>query len=265
MQTILVCDDNEVWLDALSLTIDKEPQFKVVAQAIDGRMAIEQIGKFRPNILILDIVLPEYDGIYIVNYIRKNMEGYSPIIYMLSGLGTDSAVKQLNELGIDYYSMKPISMDMVIDTLMTLVKHRRVLAALAHEPGGENKIAVENDLIEPQVRDLLRRLGIMPHLISFKCVFDAIMMYPRNSEQHVLLSKDLYPQVAKKHNTTSSAVEKNIRYAISQMQKLHTQTYSNLFFYSKAGHITNGEFLSVLSDYIGRMEKRPLVEENQFE
>ena len=261
MQTILVCDDNVIWLEGLSVTINKEPLFEVVAQAKDGREAIEQIEKYRPDIVILDIVLPEYDGVYVVNYIRRNMSEYTPVIYMLSGLGTDPVVKQLNELGIDFYSMKPVPMEVVIDTLMMLVKRRGMVEDRTHVPGGKNRAIEGYSLIETQVRDLLRCLGIRPHLASFQCVFDAIMSYPRNAEYHISLSKDLYPQVAKKHRITISAVDRNIRSAISQMQKHDTEAYNSLFSYTQPRRVTSGLFLSELSNHIRKMETKPVLEE----
>jgi len=251
MYTVLICDDNANSLEGLSLTIKKEPQFKVVAHAYDGKTTITLIERHRPDVIILDIVMPEYDGVYIVDYIRKSMKEYDPIIYILSGLGTDSIVKALNELGVDFYSMKPVSMSVVVRNLNALINQRnknKSFSALADD-------SAKQEILEDVTKYTLRNLGIMPHRISSKCITDALLMYMYNSEPNPVLTKVLYPEVAKKHGINSSSVEKNIRNTISQMQKNKTEMYNEIFSYSTKENITNGEFLSVMSDYINRFVK----------
>ena len=257
MYTILICDDNASSLEVLHLTIDKEPQFKVVAQAYDGKAAIALIEKCRPDIIILDIVMPEYDGVYIVDYVRKSMEGYSPIIYILSALGTDSIVRALNELGIDFYSMKPVSMSVIVRNLNALIKRHGETETNSAPAEDREKITetVNRELFEDTIKYILLHLGIMPHRISSKCVLDALMIYTRDPETNSLLTKVLYPQIAEKQGLNNSSVEKNIRDAISLIQRNKTDMYNDIFSYSTKGNITNGEFLSVMSDYVSKSVK----------
>jgi two-component system response regulator (stage 0 sporulation protein A) len=264
MHTIIICDDNANSLEGLSLTIEKEPQFKIVAQAYDGKTAISLIERHRPDIIILDIVMPEYDGVYIVNYIRKSMKKYVPIIYILSGLGTDSIIRAFNELGVDFYSMKPVSMSVVVRNLDALVRQRE------NEEINTARVPVEDgmkdDFLEDAVKNTLLHLGIMPHRISSKCITDALLLYICNAGSNPMLTKDIYPEIAKKYGLSNSSVEKNIRDTIAQIQKKKTEMYSEIFFYSTNLHITNGEFLSVMSDYICKcLKNRRYSEVNRYE
>jgi len=261
MFTILICDDNANSLEVLSLTIKKEPQFKVAAQACDGKTAMILIERYRPDIIILDIVMPEYDGVYIVDYIRKSMKEYDPIIYILSGLGTDSIIKAFNELGVDFYSMKPVSMSVVVNNLKMLIKQRdnsnnnSPETFVVSDENGESIKGEKQRLLEDIIKDTLLHLGVMPHRISSKCVTEALLLYICNPEPSPLLTKVIYPAIAKKYNINSSSVEKNIRETISQMQRDKNEIYDEIFFYSKNRRITNGEFLSVMSDYINKYMK----------
>ena len=226
MYTILICDDNLNWLESLNIAIDKDPKFKVVAQAYSGGTTLKLVEKFRPDIIILDIVMPEYDGVYIVNYIRKNMKGYSPIIYILSGLGTDPIVRTLNELYVDFYSMKPVAISIIMGNINMLIKNRDnlgIISAPAEENEG-NKENMKAEILKDVIKNLLLRFGIMPHRISSKCVMSALVMYTNSHESFSTLTKGLYPQIAEEYGLSDLSVEKNIRNAISQIQRNKTET-----------------------------------------
>jgi len=234
----------------LCLRLEKEPQFRVVAQAYDGRESIDLIEKFRPDIIILDIVMPEYDGVYIVSHVRKTMIEYTPIIYILSGLGVDPVIKELSELGVDFFGRKPVPMDVVMHTLTTLVKHR----GTASSADGGDKVAKKQEF-SGVIWNILLHLGMSPHLTSSKCVLEALFLYPRDCGSLTALSKSIYPRIGEKYSISASSVERNIRHAITIMQKKKTGLCTEIFSYSITGHISNGEFLSVLSEYIGKVTK----------
>ena len=154
----MFCDDNAFWIELICLALENESQFKVVAQASNGRETIEQIEIHRPDIIILDIVMPEYDGVYIVSHVRKSMRGYSPIVYVLSGFGAYPVVKELSELGVDFFSMKPVAVEVIVSTIKTLVKYRDNPDQPDHSAEEEN---ARQDVLEAGIKDILLRLGIM--------------------------------------------------------------------------------------------------------
>ena len=92
----------------------------------------------------------------------------------------------------------------------------------------------------------------MPHRTSSKCILDALVLRMNSLDPNPLLTKVLYPQIALKYSLSNTSVEKNIRNAISQMQMNNTEIFNEIFSYSTKGRITNGEFISVMSDYINK-------------
>jgi len=257
MYNVLLCDDNAQCLEVLSLAINREQHFKVIAQAYDGKKAIASIEQHCPDIIILDIVMPEYDGVYVVNHIRKSMKEYDPLIYILSGFGTDPVVRTFNELGVDYYSMKPVSPSVVVRNLRTLI-HQRDSHAFSSDACGDSErieAVLIQETLEETIKCILLRFGLLPHRASTECVLDALVLYTNSSESNPLLTKFLYPQVAQRHNLSGISVEKNIRHAITQIQKRNTELFQEIFSYSTKGRITNGEFLSVMSDYVSKSMK----------
>jgi len=255
MYTVIVCDDNTKWREELVEMIRKESQFEVVAQACNGRIAIELIEELRPEIIILDIVMPECDGVYIVNHIRKTIKGYDPFIYILSGLGTDSIIMELNELNVNFYSMKPVKADVIIRNLNIVGGYRNIEKTSVSK--GDK--VVQEDTLEGVIKEVLLRLGMKPHLISSKCVIDSLVIYMNSPESEHGLTKILYPQIAEKYCIYNSSVEKNIRSAVSRMQRNKTELYCEIFAYHTIGRITNGEFLSVMAGYIRKIMKEEAI------
>lgn len=241
MYSVLVADDNAVWLEALEEGLNHEEEFAVVASANNGKIALELIETLRPDVMILDIIMPECDGVFIVNYIRQHMAGYQPIIYMLSGIGSDAVITILNQLDIDFYSMKPLSLQLIIENLKKILQHRT-----KNLPASSRHAAFSRDQL---IQDFLTDLGLPPHLLCTKYIFQALEYYREDPESFGMLTKSLYPYIAKRNQNTSGAVEKNIRFAIKHIQAENTALYRQVFRFYQNKKITNSIFLNVISAY----------------
>ncbi len=245
MQSVLLADDNRDWIEILATKIGQDPDFRIAAKAYDGKEALRLIELHRPDVIFLDVVMPEFDGPYVVNHIREKMPDYDPIIYILSGIGTDSIIKSLSDLNVDYYSMKPVDLSVLHAKLRELVAQRSLAAAALKKTTDEKA----PDL-EAMISDIVCRLGILPHLKANQCACSALIYYVRYSTDFHQLTKALYPEVAKAIQTTPMAVERNLRRAIYHMLQNKTELYKEIFSYYPVEFITNSEFLSIVSNYI---------------
>ncbi len=246
MQTVFIADDNVHWLDILSETIQREPDFNIVGCSQNGREALEQIEHLRPDIIVLDIIMPEYDGVYIVRHIRENMPGYRPIINILSGIGTDTVIRILNDLDIDFFSLKPVLVETILLNLRSVLKLRGGSQAAAHAAPE----ATEADMRQKQILDVLCQLGISPRLLSTKQTVCALAYCLDDESKFALTTKILYPEVARQFGTSVGAVERNIRSVIRQMQTSKVELAYRLFDYLNTRKIKNSEFLYTLVEYI---------------
>src|SRR5262245_64757614 len=68
---ILIADDHPILRHGLRLTIEAEPDLKVVAEAPDGRAALERIEADRPQIALLDMDMPGMDGLQVARAVRE--------------------------------------------------------------------------------------------------------------------------------------------------------------------------------------------------
>jgi two-component system response regulator (stage 0 sporulation protein A) len=103
-----------------------------------------------------------------------------------------------------------------------------------------------------RVTSLLHDIGVPAHIKGYQYLRDAIMMVISNPEVINAVTKVLYPEVARRYNTTPSRVERAIRHAIEvawdrgdveQIQKIFGYTVSN-----QKGKPTNSEFIAMLAD-----------------
>lgn len=251
MLTVLIADADMDFAKDLSEEINLSPHYRVAAAISDGKAALEHIEKLEPDIVILDVIMPEADAIYIVNHIRSNMIGYDPMVYVLSSMGTYGILNALSALSIDFFSMKPVSVDVIMHNLDFIARRedgRRVPAhPVATVPQDDEGLTE----IDRKVRTLERDLGLRPFQKSFEYIREALVYCIENPDGTHLITKRLYPSIAKRHMASVASVERSIRHGIYKVQKSHTMKYCRIFSYRESDRrITNSEFLSILAEHI---------------
>ena len=172
-KSILLVEDDEVLQQTLAFNLKKEGY--TVVTAIDGVTALEIARKGLPNLIILDLMLPELDGLSLCRILRREME--APIIILTARSGEVDKIIGL-ESGADDYITKPFSLGEFL---------ARVRAALRREPKAVlNRLEAKDlsvDLIERKVYKQQKLLNL-----SHK-EFDLLAELMRN--QGIVLSRDL--------------------------------------------------------------------------
>lgn len=103
---ILIAEDDELMLKTLEFRLKKDG-YEVVSTR-DGREALEKIEQFRPDLVILDIMMPYFSGLEIVGKLQEKDLGNIPII-ILSGMGQENVVLEAFRLGVSDFITKPFS------------------------------------------------------------------------------------------------------------------------------------------------------------
>jgi two-component system chemotaxis response regulator CheB len=124
--SVLVCDDSALMRNIVSRVIDNIEGMSVVAKAMNGKMALEKIPLFKPDVIILDIEMPEMNGVEFLEE-RRNRKMDIPVI-VLSSVATQGAAVTMRclELGASDFITKPngsVSSDLssVSDHLVELI------------------------------------------------------------------------------------------------------------------------------------------------
>ncbi|MDO8576356.1 MAG: response regulator, partial [bacterium] len=106
-RTILVVDDNEVAAEALGRLLELRGHEVTIAH--NGREARDKALQLRPQIIILDIGLPDIDGYEVVRLLREE-KGYSPAFIALTGYGQESDKKRARDAGFNFHLTKPVGL-----------------------------------------------------------------------------------------------------------------------------------------------------------
>ncbi len=117
---ILIADDHELVRDGLKARLEMQPGWKVCAEAVDGRMAVEMARKFIPDIAVLDIGMAELNGIEAAAQIRKACPKTKVLILTLQE--SDDLIRQALAAGVRGYLLKADAARFVVTAIETLLK-----------------------------------------------------------------------------------------------------------------------------------------------
>jgi len=118
-QSILVAEDERNLVEALSFLMQRAGYEVHVAR--DGPATVEMTRRLSPDLVLLDIMLPGFDGFEVVEAIRRDPEGKRPRIVMLTAKGHERDRRKARELGVDDYVTKPFSNRDVVERVRALL------------------------------------------------------------------------------------------------------------------------------------------------
>ena len=118
---ILIADDNERMANTLKDLISSQDDMEVVATAADGIDAVEKINMLKPDVVLLDIIMPKLDGLGVIERIRtQDNQEKIPEFIVISGIGQDVVTENAFELGAAYYILKPFDNEVVLSRIRKL-------------------------------------------------------------------------------------------------------------------------------------------------
>ena len=265
---VVIADSNLQERESKQLSMEARGM-KVILSTGDGNKVLKVINDGKADIVVMDMVLSGVDGIGILEESRNICEK-KPIIIIQTALRMENLVEQAIKFGADYYMMKPVSNQMLINRVMQLVSKRYTREsegslgnifrknAREYEPARAiNNVCSGN--LELDVTNLLLEIGIPAHIKVYQYIREGIMLsfYDKNMLHYI--TKCLYPTIAKKYKTTSSSVERTIRHAIEvAFRRGNRQVLEEIFsntICSKKTKPTNSEFIALLTDKL-RLEYR---------
>ena len=236
-KTVLLADANEEIRSTLREEIEKTEVFTVVGSTGDGTEALQILEQCRPDIAVLDLILPGTDGVQILRQLKEREERTRAIV--LSAFCTDQVVAESMSLGAAYFLPKPCEAATLLDRMQAVLG-----PAAAPE---EQETTLKN-----RVTSVIHEIGVPAHIKGYQYLREAIMIAVGDMEVINAVTKVLYPAVAKRFATTPSRVERAIRHAIEvawdrgdleTLQKYFGYTVSNA-----KGKPTNSEFIAMIAD-----------------
>lgn len=254
---VLLVDDNARITAMLKEILEEDNEIEIVGMAEDGIKALELIEDKRPDLVLLDLIMPKLDGIGVMEKVGQ-MEGKLPKIIVVSGVSQEQITEAAFALGAMYYVLKPFNKDMVLH-LVQKCKTGAKNAFLAGVAENKRLEKIERYDLESDVTNIIHEIGVPAHIKGYQYLRDAILMSVDNSEMLNSVTKILYPSIAKQRGTTPSRVERAIRHAIEvAWSRGRLDTIDELFGYTihtGKGKPTNSEFVALIVDKI-RLERK---------
>ncbi len=255
--TCAVADDNERMLQLLDDILATDNEIEVVGNAKDGEEVISVIKDKTPDVVLLDIIMPKIDGLTVMELV--NGDGTikkKPAFIVITAVGQEGITEDAFNLGANYYIMKPFDNN----TLLSRIKYvknnmgrhpatNRNLSSTSSSSKADSDVTLEND-----VTRIIHEIGVPAHIKGYQYLREAIIVSVKDMDMLNCITKVLYPEIAKKYQTTSSRVERAIRHAIEvAWNRGKIEVIDELFGYTinnGKGKPTNSEFIALIADKI---------------
>jgi len=253
---IIIADDNLEFVSTFVNYLEAQEDMEVLATAKDGIEAYEKITSMKPDVVLLDVIMPHLDGIGVLEKLNEN--GNLPICIMLSAVGQDNITKKALNLGAEYYMVKPFEIDLLIKRIRDLKNlnkfQNNFISRDLSKPTYINMetVKTKEDNLEALVTNIIHEVGVPAHIKGYQYLRDGIIMVVEDIDVLNQITKQLYPDLAKKHKTTPSRVERAIRHAIEvAWNRGQIDMIESIFGYTinaNKGKPTNSEFIAMIAD-----------------
>lgn len=122
---ILVVEDNKHLCEILDEFISEQPDMEVIGVACDGMVALEMILKKQPDIVLMDVVMPELDGLNAIGQINKLIKNNMKF-FILSTIEIDSNVQNMFDPEAVFFIMKPVDLEVLIEKIRKIVSAKHL-------------------------------------------------------------------------------------------------------------------------------------------
>lgn len=252
---LVIADDNREFSSILCEYLSGKNCFEIVAVAKDGLEAVKFVTLYQPDVLVLDIIMPHLDGLGVLEKINSLSNINLPKVIVLSAVGQDKITQRAIDLGVEYYVVKPFDLEIFSDRIKQMFSTNSEINEVRRNPfmltESQSQFSIANNL-EADITNIIHEIGIPAHIKGYIYLREAITMVVNDVELLSAVTKELYPSVAKRFNSTASRVERAIRHAIEvAWARGHVETINSLFGYTinnGKGKPTNSEFIAMVAD-----------------
>ncbi len=240
---MLVVDDNKPIIDLIKEYFENSSQIEVVDSACDGEEALEKIEKSVDNIdlILLDLIMPKKDGIYVLAKLKE--KDINKDIIVVTSYNEPETIRRVSEYGVKYFILKPFDLADLENKILDIAKNKHKKKSV---------INIYENSMQVSITKVLHSLGIPSHIKGYQYIREAIYLVYENPGLIGGITKELYPAIGQKFDTSVSRVERAIRHAIEVSWNRGDWDLMNEIF----GHSvdidrakpTNSEFIVTIAD-----------------
>ena len=239
---VLIIDDNESLIDMIKEYFKDNESISIALSANDGLEGLEKIGNCQGeyDVVLLDLLMPKKDGLYVLEQM-KMLDINKPVIVATS-YNSVNAINEVASYGVNYFILKPFDLPDL---------EKRIMSINNRNSKGKTIDLLQTSL-NTTITRMLHDLGIPSHIKGYTYIREGICLVYEKPSMIGGITKELYPALASRFNTTTSRIERAIRHAIEVSWNRGDLDYMEELF----GHSvdidrakpTNSEFIVTLAD-----------------
>lgn len=241
--SVILLEMNQAVLQQLKDALDESKDFNVLYAGDDGDAGIKEILRLKPDLLLVSMFLKGTDGFGVIETVKKT---WSEAKIIVTGSANDTLVEKAMEAGAAYYLVKPFSISAAMERIRDLMKDK---PSTDKESNVTKRKPITTD---EKISEIFISIGIPPHIKGYVYLREGIKMTIERPYIINSVTKELYPSIAKKFNTTPSKVERAIRHAIEVAWNRGRIDAINAIFgariYLGSEKPTNSEFIALVAD-----------------
>ena len=238
---VMIIDDNVNLTEMIKEYFSDNKKIEVVSTYYNGEDGIDAIIRNEKDydIVLLDLIMPKKDGIYVLDELKKR--GITKNIIVESSYNSPDVIRKVSEYGVNYYILKPFELDDLENRILEVFKQV-----------DKKSINLYKNNLEISITKMLHELGMPSHIKGYQYIREGIIMIYNNPDIIGGITKELYPDIATKFDTTVSRVERAIRHAIEvSWNRGNWDLMEDVFGHSvdiDKAKPTNSEFIVTVAD-----------------
>ena len=248
---VLMIDDNQEVVGTSRKYFSNHASIEISLIAYDGKTGMELILNKESDydVIVMDLIMPAKDGLSILEDLKKMNKRKNVII--LTSYKQEDTIRRINEFDVSYFMLKPFYNEDL---------EKRITEIYNNE---EFKMAPSRDAkLQLSITKMLHSLGVPSHIKGYEYIRESIYLMYNNPSLLGAITKELYPEVAVKYDTTTSRVERAIRHAIEVSWSrgdydLMEDIFGHSVDYDRAKP-TNSEFIATVADKL-KLERELLA------
>ncbi len=250
---VMLADDNLEYCQVFEEFFADHSEVEVIGIAYDGFQCLDLLEEQEPDVLVLDVIMPNMDGIGVMEELNRQGRNREMKVIMITAFDHQDVIPRVPKLGADYFIRKPFDLGIMGERIQQLKEPL---------PGAGYQAAVPSPRKEnPEIRvtEIMHKIGVPAHIKGYNYLREAITMVIEETELLGAVTRRLYPLIAEKYKTTPSRVERAIRHAIEvTWDRGDFEAITGLFgsvVIRDKGKPTNSQFIAKIADNL-RMERK---------
>ena len=243
-KNIIILESNNTVLQQLKDLLQDTCDYQLTYVGDDGEEGIQRMMAEKPDLIITGMFLKGVDGSSVIRSAKK-MWPSAKILAL--GIANDDLIESALSLGANYYLIKPFSIESARERIEELLSQ-------ATKSEGKEYVAKRKKsvTIDEKISEIFISIGVPPHIKGYTYLREAIKLTVEKPHMINGVTKELYPTVAKKFETSPSKVERAIRHAIEVAWNRARIDAINAVFgarvYLGTEKPTNSEFIALVAD-----------------